>query len=313
MYKKILILGNGFDLDSGLKSRYRDFMNSQVWKNSVRKTDFVSYGIVGYLEEKNKLESWFDVETELLNYVLEITEGSTRSPQKSDRKAFEYFQSKLKEYLLKEQESLERPQISTAIAMLNHILVNGFFTDIYTFNYTDVSKFVAKYNIKVDIPITFMHGSLDKNDNIVLGIETDMKIHPDYKFLFKTNSRFYTSNNLIESLDEANEIVFFGHSINGMDFPYFKDFFKKQSLPSKDFMRKKITIFTYDLDSEEKIRDNFREEDIGLRELMSRNDMTFIETKLLNEGDEHEESKFDLFLAHLEEDSKDAENETIHQ
>lgn len=110
--QKKLILGNGFDLNFGLKSRYRDFMNSQVWKNEERKTDFVSYGIVGYLEEKNKLESWLDVETEQLNYVLEITEGSTRSPQESDRKAFEYFQSKLKEYLLKEQESLERPQIN---------------------------------------------------------------------------------------------------------------------------------------------------------------------------------------------------------
>jgi hypothetical protein len=313
MFKKILILGNGFDLDFGLKSRYRDFMNSQIWKRAKDENDFATFGIVNYLEEKNKLESWFDVETELLNYALEITEGTYRSPQESDRKAFEFFQAKLKEYLQKEQYSLERPKVSTAMAMFNNILANGYFTNIYTFNYTDVSKFMAKYNIKVDIPITFMHGSLEKYDNIVLGIETDKKIHPNYKFLFKTNSRYYTSNNLIESLDDANEIVFFGHSINGMDFPYFKDFFKKQSQPSKDFKRKKITIFTYDLASEEKIRDNFREEGINLRELMSRNDLTFIETKLLNVGDEHEEYKFDGFLAHLEEDSKDAENETIHR
>ena len=313
MYKKILILGNGFDLDFGLKSRYRDFMNSHLWKKAKEENDCATFGVINYLEEKNKLESWFDVETELLNYALEITEGTYRSPQENDRRAFEYFQTKLKEYLLNEQDSLERPEVSTAMAMFNNILANGFFTNIYTFNYTDVSKFVAKYKIKVDIPITFMHGSLEKYDNIVLGIETDKKIHPDYRFLFKTNSRYYTSNNLIESLDEANEIVFFGHSINGMDFPYFKDFFKKQSQPSKEFTRKKITIFTYDLASEEKIRDNFREEGISLRELMSRNDLTFIETKLLNEGDEHEESKFDRFLTHLEEDSKDAENKAVNQ
>lgn len=47
MYKKILILGNGFDLDFGLKSRYRDFMNSQIWKRAKEKVDFASYGIVG--------------------------------------------------------------------------------------------------------------------------------------------------------------------------------------------------------------------------------------------------------------------------
>lgn len=313
MYKKILILGNGFDLDFGLRSRYRDFMNSQVWKKAKDKEDFVSYGIVGYLEEKNKIESWFDVETELLNYALEVTEGNCRSPQENDRIGFEYFQTKLKEYLRKEQDTLERPQISTAMVVLNNILDNGYFTDIYTFNYTDISKFVAKYNVKVNIPITFMHGSLENNDNIVLGIETDKEIHPDYRFLFKTNSRYYNSNNLIESLDEANEVVFFGHSINGMDFPYFEDFFKKQSMYSKDFERKIITIFTYDINSEEKIRDNFREERISLRELMSRNDLTFIETKLLNEGDEHEESKFDGFLTHLKEDGKDAEDKKIHK
>ena len=311
MYKKILILGNGFDLDFGLKSRYRDFMNSQIWKKAKEDKDYATFGIINYLEEKSKLESWFDVETELLNYALEISEGTYRSPQENDRIAFEFFQAKLKEYLQEEQDSLEHPHISTAMVMLNNIIANGYFTNIYTFNYTDVSKFVAKYKIKLEIPITFMHGSLKKNDNIVLGIETDKKIHPAYKFLFKTNSRYYTSNNLIENLDEANEIVFFGHSINGMDFPYFKDFFKKQSQPSRDFKRKRITIFTYDINSEEKIRDNFREEGISLRELMSRNDLTFLETKLLNEGDEHEVGKFDNFLAHLQEESIYAEDQQL--
>ena len=62
-----------------------------------------------------------------------------------------------------------------------------------------------------------------------------------------------------------------------------------------------------------KRRDNFREEGLSLRDLMSRNDLTFIETKLLNDGDELEENKFDLFLSHLEEDSKDAENEKINK
>lgn len=110
-------------------------------------------------------------------------------------------------------------------------------------------------------------------------------------------------------MDEANEIVFFGHSINGMDFPYFKDFFMKQSQPSGD--SKRITIFTYDVASEEGIRHNFREQGINSRDLMSRNDMVFIETKLVEEGDEHEEEKFDLFLTHLEEDSRGAEKRQI--
>lgn len=32
MAKKILILGNGFDIDLGLKTRYSDFANSKIWE-----------------------------------------------------------------------------------------------------------------------------------------------------------------------------------------------------------------------------------------------------------------------------------------
>ena len=311
MNKKILIIGNGFDLDIGMKTRYRDFMESGIWRKTKEHDNALSYSILKYLEEKNRLESWFDVENELLNYALEISEGTYRSPQETDRRGFELFQNKLKEYIQIEQETFITRVASTAIASITNILCNGFFTNIYSFNYTDLSKFMSRLNIKVSIPISYIHGSLGKNDNIVLGIETDKKIHKDYKFLFKTNSRFYSSNDLNENMDEANEIVFWGHSINGMDFPYFKDFFTKQSLPSEGRNRKKITIFTYDGESEECIRHNFREEGINPRDLMSRNDLVFIETKLLDEDDEHEEDKFDLFLSHLKEDSNHSEEQQI--
>lgn len=308
MYEKILILGNGFDLDLGMKTKYSDFMNSKIWENAKKKDDVLSYKIIDYIEKKSKLENWFDVEAELLYYALDVTDGTYYTPQVTDRGGFEVFQTKLKEYLLNEQENAKIEHYSAALTVMNNVIYNGLFTNIYTFNYTNVSRLMGKVNIPVKIPITYMHGSLEKNDNIVLGIETDKQIHKDYHFLFKTNNRFYSSNNLIEALEKAHEIVFFGHSINGMDFPYFKDFFKKQSLPSKDFKRKRITIFTFDNESEERIRDNFREEGINLRDLMSRNELMFIETKKLENGDEHEEDKFDRFLSHLQEDSKDTEN-----
>ena len=308
MYEKILILGNGFDLDLGMKTKYSDFMNSKIWENAKKKDEVLSYKIINYIEEKSKLENWFDVEAELLNYALDVTDGTYYTPQVTDRGGFEVFQTKLKEYLLNEQEDAKIGSYSAALTVMSNVIHNGLFSNIYTFNYTNVSRLMGKVNIPVKIPITYMHGSLEKNDNIVLGIETDKQIHKDYHFLFKTNNRFYSSNNLIEALEKAHEIVFFGHSINGMDFPYFNDFFKKQSLPSKDFKRKRITIFTFDDESEERIRDNFREEGINLRDLMSRNELMFIETKRLDNGDEHEEDKFDRFLSHLEEDSKDTEN-----
>ena len=121
---------------------------------------------------------------------------------------------------------------------------NGYFDEIYTFNYTDVNKVLDKAGRWAPMKITYIHGSLGKNDNIILGIETDKPIHKDYQFLFKTNSRYYRFNSLIESMGKANEIIFFGHSINGMDFPYFKNFFLKQAGAFGEVTRKYITIFT---------------------------------------------------------------------
>lgn len=36
MSGKVLILGNGFDLDLGMKTRYSDFANSDIWEQSFQ-------------------------------------------------------------------------------------------------------------------------------------------------------------------------------------------------------------------------------------------------------------------------------------
>lgn len=311
MGKKILILGNGFDLDLGLKSRYRDFMTSSTWKGVEGREYILTCNLLRYLEEKNEIETWFDAESELLNYALKITEGTYSSPQETDREGHKYFLAMLKKYLAKEQENYKLNSSRVADMLMKAVVANRFFDEVYTFNYTDVNKVLSKVGLFVPIQITYMHGSLREHDNIILGIETDKPIHKDYQFLFKTNSRFYRYNSLIESMEKADEIVFFGHSINGMDFPYFKDFFMKQASSSEDIKRKYITIFTYDEASDEQIRNNFREAGVNLRDLMQRNNLTFIETKLLNLGDGAEQRKWNELMEHLKKDSKETERNNL--
>lgn len=313
MGKKILILGNGFDLDLGLKSRYRDFMNSSTWRNVKGRDYILSYNIISFLEEKNQIENWFDAESEILNYALQITEGTYLAPQESDKDGHDFYQAMLRKYLIKEQENFKPNNNSIAAMLMKEVIKNGLFDEIYSFNYTDLNKTLAKFGFSTSIKTTFMHGSLTEHDNIILGIETDKEIHKDYQFLFKTNSRFYRYNTLIESMEKADEIIFFGHSINGMDFPYFKEFFKKQEGAIGESKRKYITIFTYDNDSEQQIKNNFRESGINLRDLMQRNNMTFIETKPLNTGDGFELRKWNDLLAHLKQDSQETEQENIRR
>ena len=38
MAKKLLIIGNGFDIDLGLRTRYSDFAKSKIWKKLMANT-----------------------------------------------------------------------------------------------------------------------------------------------------------------------------------------------------------------------------------------------------------------------------------
>lgn len=109
-------------------------------------------------------------------------------------------------------------------------------------------------------------------------------------------------NNMYEDFDKAKEIVFFGHSINGMDFPYFKDFFIKQSGMDGDYKRKSITIFTFDDDSDIQIRNSIRRAMVDLTQLFRRNNIQFIQTKRLYDYDEVEMDKFNAFIAKMNSD-----------
>lgn len=74
-----------------------------------------------------------------------------------------------------------------------------------------------------------------------------------------------------------------------MDFLYFKDFFIKQSGKIGEYKRKHITIFTYDDASNQQIRNSIRNAQVDLSQLFRRNDIKFIQTKLLYENDKNEE------------------------
>lgn len=65
---RTLIIGNGFDLDLGLHTSYRDFAKSDLWP-------------IGYQEQKESFlaqklqadsyENWFDLENSLCEYAQE--------------------------------------------------------------------------------------------------------------------------------------------------------------------------------------------------------------------------------------------------
>ena len=123
---------------------------------------------------------------------------------------------------------------------------------IYTFNYTNTQKIAKNLILDFKDNVTHIHGSIKEN-NIILGTGDQRDIPDPFFQFYKSASPNYSSNNLVEDLNNADEIYIFGHSLGRNDHDYFSDFFKMASSNPKvpQCSKKiKIRIFTYDNNSE---------------------------------------------------------------
>lgn len=302
MANKLLVLGNGFDIDLGLKTKYSDFARSKFWDDLMKDVlAGLSNDLLSDLKKANETEAWFDIEQVMYDYVTSLSDYSYDASK--DKSEFNKLQNALMKYLEDVQNDQTCNNDCYAYRVLKEMSNSGSLR-IYTFNYTNVCKLAEYCGLKVESSmVTHMHGALE-NKGIILGILADssVSIRDEYSFMYKDNSRFYMPNKMYDDFDKANEIVFFGHSINGMDFPYFKDFFIKQSGMAGDYKRKNITIFTYNDDSDIQIRNSIRRAKVDLTQLFRRNNIQFIQTKRLYDEDAVEVEKYNAFVKRMRND-----------
>lgn len=210
MAKKILILGNGFDIDLGLKTRYSNFANSDVWETIIGNTYNFDQDLLGALRDAKEKEAWFDIEKTMNDYVRALRQDDlTARLVDKDKVNFKKVSEALSQYLKEEQKNRTLDTSSYAAQILRLTSEVGGF-EYYTFNYTSLSNIANSCGITIDAShITHVHGSLE-NDSIILGILTDPAdpIHEQYSFMYKDNSRFYMPNNMYEDFDKADDIIF---------------------------------------------------------------------------------------------------------
>ena len=102
---------------------------------------------------------------------------------------------------------------------------------------------------------------------------------------------------------KANEVIFFGHSIDGMDFKYFQKFFQNASSEdASNYKKRYIRIITGESASKINIEYNLRTKGIDPFDLYRLNDLDFIYTIECERGNEHEKSKLNSFIIHLNEE-----------
>lgn len=351
--KIVLVLGNGFDLDLGLKTSYKDF-----WESDYCPKNYPA-PIIKHLNEHlgNDVEivRWYDLENEFFYYYNKIEENRNKDvlsnselsflkvvdpykwsfriyekyvneveslldkgylsleknsrimkipyledmrqpPVWRDRKAVQLIKEGLCAYLLTlnyevYSEDSVAPYVYYAI---NNARTDNSIVDIYSFNYTKVPY--SEEN-QYRNHVFYVHGNCSKG-RIIIGTKDYGNYNKDYDFLQKSFDSHFSPPNLVMALLNADEVVFFGHSIGENDRQYFKAFFKQQT----DYSRpneKEITFFTLDDESELEIKRALQNmTDNNFSALCSMNKVRIFKTKTLKDN-------ADLFREFLSEYIKD--------
>jgi hypothetical protein len=212
-YTHIIIIGNGFDLNLGLKTSYTDFISSEHFNNQVNNGNDLCH----YLQEQHNLKRWIDIENELKAYSNMNAENFEED--------FDNLCSALMEHL-KDLNYDEINWDSHAYNLIKQIRSQEFL--ILDFNYT---KSIYKLLVDLSYPtslikerIVKVHGSIESG-NIIFGVEDQARIHRQDIFLKKTCNINYAPIPFRQLLENASEVHIFGHSLGETDHMYFFDFF----------------------------------------------------------------------------------------
>jgi hypothetical protein len=198
---KIIVIGNGFDLNLGLKTSYKDFIESDYFNTLIKENN----SLATYLIAKNNLNNWVDIEKEIAQYSIYIQ--NTYSNVKND---FEKLKTSLANYLKEAQEG-EINQDSQAFKMIQEEIQSA----------DKIAKLLDATDI--DIKHSYVHGSIENMD-IIFGVEDDARIYPNHIFFKKSYNKNFAESDISNYLNNENDLIIFGHSLGVTDSSYFLDY-----------------------------------------------------------------------------------------
>lgn len=302
---RVLILGNGFDLDFGFQTTYHRFCE-EFFKYDLRIcTESPLYNFLKNKYNENPNKEWYDLEKEIREYVTRVLNKEEEFSEVEDRLFMAYIRRNLglildrfafitsaqhTEEYVKKNLSGDKMQMNPqqfvlysncfAYKICKEFIDNPNSIDkIISFNYTSFRNFieniVAKsidYNEKalnekmaeLDLGNKFTqvhishNGCLLPDDNLgeysilsdslfgICGIDDNIKLPDNMKFFLKSEQFDDTSvrEDVVNYINNADDLIIFGHSLGLCDSDYFKDLFCK--LFSEKSEDKRITIVTYD-------------------------------------------------------------------
>lgn len=277
--KYLLILGNGFDLDLGLKSSYGEFIQSEIFKDMQNNAP-VGEHLLKDLSNEFELQKWIDLEKWLKGHCTPDPSGFEYDDEPIN--TCRLLTNALQKYINDCKPKEEGLENTYAYRVLEAVVKNEYF-DIITFNYTNPFYLTGIGNSDTDI--THIHGACG-SETIILGFDDDRNVEAKYTELVKTCNSNYISNSVAYDIEEAEVIIFFGHSLGETDYFYFSELFSSLSAHSASKRRnREIHIFTYDDKSRTEILKQLRVmNNYRTGEMMTRNKIVFYKT--IDNGDE---------------------------
>lgn len=278
------VVGNGFDLDLGLLTKYSDFADTKnkEWNDFLNMTGTIlkqkcPIEYVEHMQNARNYENWFDIEEEIFKFVNKHT--NLREPQIGlIRQQHVALVQCLRQYIYRQTISTKIKEDSLANILLHKLCETSHPVGIYTYNYTNCIK-LCGCNKRDFFNVHPVHGMIS-SDDMVLGcrIYNDSTKNEQLDFLYKPIVDI-TKERIGQNLTQATETIIFGHSMNKIDACYFKDFFGDIERGTQNC--KHLTIICKDEKSRETIKKNIQ--DYVNLSIVERNvDVKYIYTDLWN-------------------------------
>ena len=280
--KHIYVIGNGFDIDLGWRTSYKDFYVSKLtgWNVHFGPSDDC---LPKYLLD-HAGENWFDLERTIYDYCLAKSKGNLDNDL-MNRDYHDYVSIKGQlERFVKERSNEPVNESSKAYEILKSYLELISDTDLppdmrpelISFNYTPLGKVAKQINPKVNFKYMPIHGTID-NNSCIFGFHDDIQIKGVYRDIQKSMDDNYNPGRIMPLLMDAKGITFFGLSMGFIDAVYFKEVLKAASQPG-DYKTRKIMdieFITKDKNSKRDIKKNLQDIGIDFQALSTTNNVTF--------------------------------------
>ncbi len=268
----MILIGNGFDVSHGFKTKYRDFYdNCEELKNLANNGNLLCQHILNNITG----DMWQDLECGLYDYSKKLT----NIHGKNDKESSENFRIEFLElrdclfaYIREAINNSPNDNPGHFIAKLSEEWLRLNY-QILSFNYSYVvaaysqDALINKKDFSFDPQsIIFQHGSLynselarfNNTDSIVLGIDDTQKVEKSHSFLYKSTQNVHSISDFIRLINEKEIYIIYGCSMGDSDAFYFNQLF------SNKHHNKTFIIYGYGKEALNSLMENIHEYTGGL-------------------------------------------------